>query len=489
MMPDSSQESVTNPARSLLRPLACFAGLSFARRAIGLLLLPVYIAVLAPEEFAIWILVTLVAGIFGVVANLKLDAAMRTFYFDYESDSVALRQYVTQIVSASTLAAVVLLSVMLLLGAELFERVFRHGSVEFFPAGAIALTTSAANACISPYFVFLRNSLKLQEFAVLQVAIIVGSVSAQLVLMLVLDLGLIGALLGALLPSVLVLLFILTRRTGLIVNRLRPEILGPSLKYSVPLIVFGLFYLLEASLDRFVMEHSVGLAELAGYAVLAALLGLLTIFLDALENAIRPLLFTALKNAAVNSRAQIEPYYRAYVVAGLLALSFIILIGSNLKLVTQDSAYLSVMTWLIFGATAVVPVIITRYHSLYFDFHKRSMDLTVWIIARTVVTFALLTVLVPRFEIAGALAAIFVSQALNAIVFIISAHRKFEIQHSFMQAGAPLLLFIAIIWSLSAFFGGAVTSSFGILQFLVVAISLVLTNFSALMFVLRTEQD
>ena len=66
-----------------LRPLFWFSFLSFLQHATLLILLPLYLNYMSPDEVAILFLVTLTARFAGAFANLKLDAAMRTFFFDF----------------------------------------------------------------------------------------------------------------------------------------------------------------------------------------------------------------------------------------------------------------------------------------------------------------------------------------------------------------------------------------------------------------------
>ena len=75
----SGRKSLGTP----LVPLVCFSALAIINRGLSLLLLPIYLRHISPAEYGVLAAVTIVAAVIAVVSNLKLDAAMRTFYFDY----------------------------------------------------------------------------------------------------------------------------------------------------------------------------------------------------------------------------------------------------------------------------------------------------------------------------------------------------------------------------------------------------------------------
>ncbi len=76
---------------------------------------------MSPDEVAILFLVTLTARFAGAFANLKLDAAMRTFFFDFDGDEAGLRHYLTQIFSASLFLVAVFYGLIIIFGSPLFS--------------------------------------------------------------------------------------------------------------------------------------------------------------------------------------------------------------------------------------------------------------------------------------------------------------------------------------------------------------------------------
>ncbi|MDH3750148.1 MAG: oligosaccharide flippase family protein, partial [Gammaproteobacteria bacterium] len=273
------------PLGTPLLPLVCFSGLAIVNRGLSLLLLPIYLRHIPPAEYGVLAAVTIVATVIAVVSTLKLDAAMRTFYFDYCEDPNALRIYLRQVFSTSVYVAGIVYAVMLVTGTEIFSLIFAHEELRFFPAGAIALATASINACLASYLVYLRNSLLLWELIRWQLLTATSTVALQLIFVVVLDLGLYGVLWGSLLPAALTMLLLGILRPGLLGARPDWRYLLPSLKFSLPLTGLGLALALGSRLDRLILERYVELENLGAYAVLVSLFGLVGIVLNSLNNA------------------------------------------------------------------------------------------------------------------------------------------------------------------------------------------------------------
>jgi O-antigen/teichoic acid export membrane protein len=473
-----TMNTVASPKSRLdpLKALFWFSFLSFFRRATLLILLPLYLNYMSADEVAILFLVTLTAKFAGAFANLKLDAAMRTFFFDFDGDEAGLHRYLTQIFSASLLLVVVFYGLMLISGSPLFSLIFSHDEITYFPYGALAVANVCVNLALSPYFAYLKNKLLIREFIIYQTALIAGSLGTQIIFVAGFGLGVTGALFGTLLPALLALGVLAVRQPDIFTTRLDRTAIRSSLVYSLPLILFGFLYMLEARLDRYAIERYYDLSAVAMYAILVGLLGLMSALQDALDNSIRPFLFKKLGGDANAATAAVRTYSRLYILVCLFGLSAIVFVGSNLSWVTQNDDYLSLRAYLSLGATAMVPAIYTRYCSLFYAYNKKSYSLTVWMIARTTLMLALLLFLVPRYQIEGALMAILISQVLNAAAFRIDLSRlKLAVVPVFRPVAAASL-FVGSIWLSKLLFFDRGPELFGFAQLVITSVFLFALN-------------
>ncbi|MEM8890003.1 MAG: hypothetical protein AAGD28_18645, partial [Bacteroidota bacterium] len=139
--------------------------LGFIPALAGIFLLPLYLNQLSSEEYALMNLVIIFAGFAAMVGNLKLDAAMRTFYFDYDKEPDKLQQYLSQVFSLGLGLLILVFGILLLIGPYLFQLVFRSEEISFYPYGFYALAASFLSLAKSPYMIFLKNQIRLREFA------------------------------------------------------------------------------------------------------------------------------------------------------------------------------------------------------------------------------------------------------------------------------------------------------------------------------------
>ena len=486
---ESSYSMSARPS-SPLAALAFYSGLTFFQSGISLLLLPLYVTALTPADYGVLVLVNVVGALFGTVSNLKLDAAMRTLYFDYDEQSKALAEYLRCAFTGSVVISTILCAAMLVFGEPLFALVFAHTELSFFPAGALAVSTAAINGCLAVYFVYLRNRLEFMEVMTWQLMVAVGSIVCQVAFVLILDLGLNGVLWGALLPAALTLLLVCVVRRGVIGVRIEWRRLLPSLRYSLPLVALAMGFMLATRLDRLILQHHVDLDVLGAYALLISVLGLQSLVLGALDNAIRPHVFADLKEKGTGAALAVKLYQELYCLVGLLALSVAILVGANLHLIVDDPGYLAMQSWLPYGATACVPLILGRYFALLYESQKRSIDLTASVVLRLTALFVSLEFLVPRFGAVGALTAILVAETLTALWLRKLAARRLGMKPPLRVVGLQIAVFLGGVWGSVYLIGEQSPALAGTLQFAIVVSLLLASNRRALRTLLnRTALD
>lgn len=463
------------PRDGLVKPLVCFSALNAAHRGLALLLLPLYMRYIPAQEYAVLASVTIVAGIVGAVANLKLDAAMRTFYFDYSGDE--LRDYLRQAMSLSVYTALAVYALMLLVGRPLFGAVFAHEELRFYPAGAIALATSCLGSCLSTYFAYLRNSMNLSELIRWQSLTLFTTALLQVLLLTVFGLGIYAVLLGTFVPSALAFVLFCATRPDLIGRSVSYSVLRPSLRYGVPLVALGFLYALGTRADRFVIERYSDLTTLGAYTILMALFGVQQVILDSMDNAVRPRLYRALRSDAdPAAKPVIESCQRLYLAAGLLALSLSVFAGTNVEYFTHDATYLSIRQWLVLAATALAPTVFVRYVSLVLESRKQSLTLSFGIMLRLAILGLGLFVLVPIFGVSGALAALLLAGLALSFVFWLAAVRTAAQAPSIRIAGVQIGVFVATVWLLQAALRSTPPPLFGAAQLLSCAALLVGLN-------------
>ena len=394
-----------------------FSLLGFLRPAIKIFLLPLYLVYLTPEDYGILALVTIFSSIVVILSNLRLDGAVRVFYFDFESSSKALWNYMSQIYTTILLMGIILMGVMLFCGPSLMRLSFSSDEVSFYPYGIISLSTAILTSLTSVYYIYLKNEVRLKEYFAYSISFILLTIGFQVYLIVFKGMGVLGVLYGSLISTALLCFVIVIRNSRLLNFKLRYKDIAPSIKFALPLVPFSFLVKFENQLDRLVLERFMNLDTVGLYALLVALVGLVIIFMVALENGVRPFLYRSLKRGGEESEKVITLYFNLFVLLGLLTLSGIIMVGSNLDLFTENIKYLSIRQFFVLAGIAAIPMVILRYLAMVLIYYKKTKDVTITTIIKTIIMVILMIYMVPQYGIAGAIIAVSISYLLNSAIF------------------------------------------------------------------------
>ena len=466
-----------NPIKSTL----VFTLLGFLGPAISFFLLPIYLKYLTPEDYGILSLMSLVSAFVAIVINLQLGSAMRTYYFDYSDRPLLLKKYLQNIYSLSLLLTVGFVLLLLWVGPGLFQLVFNSERISFYPYGLLAIAKTAFGVCPGIYYIYLKNGIRLKDFAVYSVSALVLTVCFQYYFIVVEQLNVLGALLGLCFASGILFFAILISNVELLRFRFDKKMIRDSLKFSLPVIPFLFLNWFNLRGDRFLIEQFLTLEKVGQYALLVTLVGLLYMMMGALDNAIRPFLFEAFKEKERQVK-EINSYLLFYVVVCLLVASGIILIGHHLHLLTDNSDYLIIIPYFVLGTFAVFVRVYVRLFNEQLYFIKRSKDVTYLAIVSFVILIIAYLILLPIWEIWGVLLAILVANLSNAYFFFYQAQRKFKINHNYKNLHLlPLLVFVGIAGlQLMSQWAGWSNMLFGWIQFSYTVLLLYVMTFKQL---------
>lgn len=451
-MIDQWRKKLQQLGKSPLGAFAVFTLLGYLRPALSILLLPLYLMVLEASEYGILALINASSAVLVIFATWSLDAAMRTFYFDHNSKESTLHHYLSQLFSVSLYISILGFGLFLLLGPWLFSSFFRSNEVAFFPLGALGLGTACMGVCSNVYFIYLRNGLKLKEFAGFSIVGVLLSVSLQVLFLFVFDLGVLGILGAYFLSGLTILVWIIIRHPRLVVLKLDRALLAPSFRFVTPLIPMLFLLAFEQQIDRFVLERYLTLEKVGIYALLMSLLGLSRILFSALDNAIRPFLYESLKPGNKQREQVVQLFQSLYLFINLMALSVIIAAGTNLHWFTNKASYLSAGQYVVLGAISFFPLLFVRYYALIFVFYKKSGNLSLITLVKVAAVFLLMVALVPAYGISGAFIALFISNLVNMMIFWYQARRfsslKLRLGKSLIKA-FPFFLFgcLCLFWT------------------------------------------
>jgi O-antigen/teichoic acid export membrane protein len=356
-MPDPAQGRPVHagsPVREALKHLtgeSLIYGLGqVSGRAVNLLLVPVLTRVLTPQAYGVSDLVlaysqtallVLVFGMDGALARLFYDQPDREARIRMVSSSLLFR-LVTGTAVALTLGLVVVPLAAPLLAGEAYRKYLVIGAVTL----PFTLLTLFANDV-------LRVTFQPWKFIALNLAQTVTVGGLTLYLVLVRDLGVVGVLYGKLGGDAL------TALLGLVLCRhsIRPRFdrttLRRMLAYGLPLVPVAFAYGLITGVDRFFLQRTRALEEVAVYAVAMKFFALATMGVSAFQLAFGPFAFARARTPeAPRLYARVFSLYTAVASLGALLVAAF---APQIVRVLAPSAYASAVgpaLWLTFAAVA-----------------------------------------------------------------------------------------------------------------------------------------
>ncbi len=427
-----------------------FTLLGFLRPAVKIFLLPLYLIKISPSEYGALALISIFASLFGVLVSLQLNVAVNTFYFDYNHDESLLKNYIGQMFSFAILMSLVAFGFIYFSGESMFDFIFNNNSIAFFPLGIIAVTQVLLASCNSIYFTYLKNSVRVKEFVFFNALIIVFQILIQSILILVYDFGILGILLGGLIPVVIMFLYLILTKRFLVNVNLKSKYVKPSLIFSIGFLPVAFLMLFGKQIDRFILERYMNLEQVGLYALLISIVGLFNILTRAYDNAIKPILYQALKNDDNKTSSTLNKMYNTYTVIGVFSLAAILLVGSHLYLITDNPEYLSITDYFPFAILATIPVVLVKYEILVILFYKKTFLLSILTLFKTVMMIGLMILLIPQYGIYGAIGGLLISNILNFISFRLLQTRlskyKFKYQHILYRIVPFLALMVLHIY-------------------------------------------
>ena len=300
---------------------------------------------------------------------------------------------------------------------------------------------------------------------------ILSTILFEVIFVIYFEWGVVGILYGQIIAGAFVFITLSLRNLNLYTVKFDKAMILPSLKFAIPLLPFAFLYRFESHLDKLMIERFLGLEKVGLYAILMGIVGMIAILMNAMNNSMRPFLYRSLKETSTSTNEQINSFLQFYIFIGVLGLSGIIMIGTNLELFTSNEKYLSIRPYFIFAAIASIPLIIVRYFTLVFIFYKKSKELTMVTVVKTIIMFLLMYILIPKYEVYGAIMAISISYFLNAIIFYFLNKKYGMPEIDLIKALRIILLFIVIV--LGTYYFVDSIQIVGLIQFLVVWVVLI----------------
>lgn len=237
---------------------------SVAQSASGLILLPILTGSLTTEDFGAYSLILMASTIASAVFYFGMTSALPRSYFDYESIDDRRAIFTTAFIVL--LAGALLQSVFgCLFGAEISSLLI--GSSQYADAACYALMGGAAGFMNYYFFAYLRLLRKSVASVLFSIVSLIGTIGLTLYL-LSLHPDSVAAPFEAIVyaQAIVALCFVLIYGKSAFILRITSKELPNLVRLGVATIVASFGGLLVDSLDRLMIQHFMGLADVGIYS-------------------------------------------------------------------------------------------------------------------------------------------------------------------------------------------------------------------------------
>lgn len=445
--------------------------IGFIRPAIYIFLLPFYLRVFSEDETGLYFLMIDVAGLAMLVIGFRLSSSMLTFYYNYFQEKEKVKEYLKSSYSASILMSALFLIVLYFIGPTIFDLVFEHEEVQFFPYGFTVCVYAALAEINMIYFVYLRNEKDLLKYSLIVVIQTFSVVMFQVILICIFNMGVQGALLGMALGWILVTLIVLLMERNILTLSPNWDMVKASLRFSIALIPYLIIYWLMMQGGKFFLQDSSTLKTVGLYGVLIVLTRLIILGVEAIVNGIRPFLYEQFAEKGGGDKAQISLLMRMVINIPLLAIPAVILVGTNLHYLTPQEGYYKIGQYMTLGCLVVFIFVYVKLFYQQLLFAKKSGLVTLLSLIAVFFLVAGFVYFIPTYEIWGVLYATLIGNFVLAILFFIAAQKVLPVSYSFSSIFLTPLLAFGAIFSLeyAMTLNGFSLSQFGMVQFILVS--------------------
>lgn len=465
----------------LISSTLTYTFLTFLQPAISFFLLPLYLSHLTIEEYGILSLISTFTYLIGGIAAFRIFSSIHTLYYDYRDSRRKLETFFGEVMGFSILAGIIFLIILSFLGDSIFNLVFKN-DIPFYPYGFLGALSGISISLYQPYLSFMRNEERLGRFAFITLLLATFTAVFQIWFVAYIEWGLFGVLLGRAIGTFCVGVICITLTWQRIRLTIRSEYIKNALKFSIPLLPFVFISLITTYLDRYIFEQQSTLEILGLYTLLSTICLLIIMACDGLIGGIQPFLYDLYTRNPLQKR-RIQKIQIGFFHILLFFTSFILLLFASLEWWLPDSDYSSILFYLPVGSIIFYLYSFYSFFRLNLLFLKKTKTLSMVSVIYLVILFIAFLLLIPRYEIWGALLGSLVGNIFLGIVTYIILIR---IDHIWKMPGQvfflPLLLCAAI---LGCFEGAKLLSSLhyahaAIAQFTVVTLTLYVKNKSVL---------
>lgn len=389
---------------------------------IPFILLPILTRYLSPSEYGEVAMFQTLLGAVGAFVGITFVGAAGRKYYDDDISRAELAEFIGSCIQLVLIFSVIVLSIFFLFQNQLSEWIGIN--TEYVLWAVIVASCSVIIRIRLGQWQVQKQAIK---YGVLQISQSLFNMFLSLLLVVFFLKGAEGRIDAQIIMSlifVLVALFLLNKDGLLKLFIWRKDYLSEALRFGLPLIPHTAGAFLLTSVDRFVINQEIGLAEAGIYMVAVQLTAAIGLVFDAINKAYVPWLFEKLKTNQMKEKQKIVKLTYLWFSLIILGVMLSFFIGPYLVVLIAGEQYEQagkIVGWLALGqGFQGMYLMVTNY----IFFSKRTGLLSLASISSGILNLILLIVLVRIFGLEGAAIAFAFSMGIRFLLTWWIAHKR-----------------------------------------------------------------
>lgn len=391
--------------------------------AIPFMLLPMLTRYLAPEEYGQVAMFQVVIGALSAFVGLNVVGAAGRKYYD-DKLSLSMKEYVTTCFYIIIISGIIILCILLLIQDILSACLGLEASWILW-AGVVSIMSAIVQLRLGQWMVRENSS----QYACLQVMPSVVIVLLSVLFVVKLGEGAPGRLSAQIIGIVIGagLAFIsLWKDNLLLFSAWNFSYAKEALEFGIPLIphVAGCFLLM--SIDRFVVNVELGLAEAGIYAVATQIAYVMVLFFDAINKAYVPWLYNKLNENQFDEKCKIVRYTYLWFIVILLGVGLVFFVGPDFIVLAAGEQYVEaagLIKWLALGQGFFGMYLMVTNYIFY---SKKTALLSIITVCSGILNIVLLIIFIRWFGMRGAPAAFCIAMGVRFGATWVVAQRQYS---------------------------------------------------------------
>lgn len=441
-------------------------------KCVGLLLLPLYINYLSPQDFGVMDYLVVVFTLLGVFFSLEIYQAVARFYNEFATERER-KETVSTAFLFIAVSYLLLPLLILLLGNRLSEWLFRTYTGTGLP---VTIFIASIAVYFSVLLVFCQNILRYQFkskiFAVTALLCSVITILFSILFVTVANLGMNGLFIAQLIGNFvafIISVFSIRKDLMFYFDFLK---LKKLLSFSLPLVPASISVFLLAYLDRILINSYLSVSDLGIYGVANRFASISALCMGAISTAITPLVYENYKKES--TKTELSKIFSLLWV-GVICITFAIgIFGKEIFILFTNSSYYA-------GIVLLPFLVLTGFISKMYDFTpglfiaKRTKSVAFVYIVGVVINLGFNFFLMQMFGLMGTAISGLLSAAMVFAINFYLSQKHYKLSYEWKRIGL-LFIFASFLYSVSLVLIKEITL-FSILMKLILFLGVIVFSF------------